>query len=164
MKWLLIGFIIIQVGINLAHSVTVFPFVHYGMFSERFRQPDSLAVFAVTVNGKLLQARDFRVHRWDMIQSPLAAAEVQAASRDFEFDREKTGNGLKMMGFFAGESWVAPQMRNDSGVAAGFPVWYQRYLSALLGYSVSKLRVEKVWYRWRAGQLQAYRTEIRINQ
>ena len=164
MKWLLIGFIIVQVGINLAHSVTAFPFVHYGMFSERFRQPDSLAVFAVTVNGKLLQARDFRVYRWDMIQSPLAAAEAQAVSRDFEFDREKTGEGLGQMGLGGVFSLVAPQMSNDGDLAAGFPVWYRQYLSGLLGYSVRQLRVEKVWYRWRAGQLQAYRTEIRINQ
>ena len=164
MKWLLIGFIIIQIGINLAHSVTVFPFVHYGMFSESFRQPDSLTVYQVTVNGKLLQARDFRVYRWDMIQSPLAASEAREASRDFAFDREKMGEGLQKIGLGGFFRTVEPQMRNDSADLAGFQTWYQRYLSGLLGYPVNSLRVEKVWYRWRAGQMQSCRTEIRINR
>jgi len=164
MKWLLIGFIIIQVGVDLAHSVTAFPFVHYGMFSEAFGRPDTLAVYAVTVNGKLLQASDFRVYRWDMIQSPLTASETQALSRDFAFDREKMAEGLRWVGMSGVFTAIAPRITNDTSVAASFPAWYRQYLSGLLGYPVHHLRVEKVWYRWRAGQMRPYSTEIRINQ
>ena len=88
MKWLLIGFIVLQVGVDLAHSVTAFPFVHYGMFSESFARPDSLAVFEITVDGKLLEARDFRVYRWDMVQVPLAGFEQQEFTHDFAFDKK----------------------------------------------------------------------------
>ena len=164
MKWLLISFIIIQVGVDLAHSVTAFPFVHYGMFSEVFGHPDPLTVYAVTVNGKLLQARDFRVYRWDMIQSPLEASEKQGVSRDFAFDREKMAEGLRWAGMGDIFGAAVPRITNDTTAAAAFPAWYTHYLSGLLGYSIHDLRVEKVWYRWEAGQMQAYRTEIRINQ
>src|SRR5579859_7751279 len=47
----LIGFFILQIGIDLAHSVTVFPFVHYGMFSESFSVHDSITLFGVSVVG-----------------------------------------------------------------------------------------------------------------
>jgi len=164
MKWLLISFIIIQVGVDLAHSVTAFPFVHYGMFSEVFSRPDTLAVYAVTINGKLLQAGDFRVYRWDMIQSPLEASEKQGVSRDFAFDREKMAEGLRKAGMGGVFTAIAPRIGNDTLVAAGFPAWYRQYLSGLLGYPIHNLRVDKVWYRWISGQMQPYRTEIRINQ
>src|ERR1700710_282373 len=39
--WVMIVFFVVQIGLDLAHSVTVFPFVHYGMFSESFHHPDS---------------------------------------------------------------------------------------------------------------------------
>ncbi|MBS1606869.1 MAG: hypothetical protein JST42_29710 [Bacteroidetes bacterium] len=164
MKWLLIGFIIIQVGVDLAHSVTAFPFVHYGMFSEKFGPPDSLAVYAVTVNDKLLQARDFSVYRWDMIQSPLEASEKQRVSRDFEFDREKMAAGFSRAGMTDVFTLVAPHLVNDKLVAEAFVSWYRQYLSGLLGHPVHTLRVEKVWYRWNAGRMQPYTKEIRINQ
>ncbi|WP_431216060.1 hypothetical protein ACQ86N_16310 [Puia sp. P3] len=92
MKWLLIGFIIIQVGIDLTHSVTVFPFVHYGMFSERFPRPDSLNVFEVSIDGRRLEPSEFRVYRWDMITGPLQAVDRLKSSDDFAFDRENSGN------------------------------------------------------------------------
>ncbi len=55
MKGLFIGFIILQIGIDLAHTATAFPFVHYGMYSlESFPSRDSMEVFQVTVDGRPL--------------------------------------------------------------------------------------------------------------
>jgi hypothetical protein len=163
MKWLFIGFIVIQVGVDLAHSVTAFPFVHYGMFSESFARPDSLAVYEVTVDGKLLLARDFRVYRWDMIQGPLAASEEQHISRDFEFDKEKMDAGLARVGGKQFFHSVSPLLNNSPSVEEEFADWYKQYLSGLLGHPVRSLRVEKAWYRYAGGRLVLLRKETRIN-
>jgi len=163
MKWLFIGFIFIQVGVDLAHSVTAFPFVHYGMFSESFARPDSLAVYEVTVDGKLLLARDFRVYRWDMIQGPLAASEEQLISRDFEFDKAAMRSGLSRIGVSGVFRLVSPGLDNAGSVGDRFAGWYKQYLSGLLGYPVRSLRVDKAWYRYAGGKLLLLRKETRIN-
>jgi hypothetical protein len=163
MKWLFIGFIIIQVGVDWAHSVTAFPFVHYGMFSESFARPDSLAVYEVTVDGKLLLARDFRVYRWDMIQGPLAASEARHISRDFEFDKAALRSGLSRIGASGIFRRVSPELDNAGSVGDRFAGWYKQYLSGLLGYSIRSLRVDRAWYRYAGGRLVLLRKETRIN-
>ena len=163
MKWLLIGFIVLQVGVDLAHSVTAFPFVHYGMFSESFARPDSLAVFEITVDGKLLEARDFRVYRWDMMQVPLAGFEQQQLTHDFAFDKDKLEAGFSFVGAAGLFQAVSPRLDNTGSVTAQFPGWYKAYLSGLLGRPIRTLRVDKVWYRYGNGQLQLLRKEPRIN-
>src|ERR1700761_388157 len=84
---LLAGFFVLQLLVDGARSVTLFPFIHFGMYSEPLPQPDSLPVFEVTVDGHRLQPSDYRVYRWDMIQAPLAAVEAQQKSGDFAEDR-----------------------------------------------------------------------------
>jgi hypothetical protein len=51
---LVAAFFLIQIAIDLGHSVTAFPFVHYAMFSESFSQPDSLLRYEVIVDGDRL--------------------------------------------------------------------------------------------------------------
>jgi hypothetical protein len=163
MKWLLIGFIIVQLAVDLAHSVTAFPFVHYAMFSGSFARPDSLSAFEVTVDDKRLEASDFRVYRWDMVQVPLAGFERQQLTHDFAFDKEKARDYL-----FGGRSGfvsktVLPQLDNDDSVTAHFPQWYKQYLSGLLGRPIHNLRVDKTWYRYAGGRLQLLRRKNWIN-
>jgi hypothetical protein len=145
---LLIGFFIIQVLFDLGHSVTALPFVHYGMFSESFASPDSLAVFEVTVNGRLLDAHDFSIDHWDMIQNPLGAFDRQTRSRDFAFDKERLRSGLHFIGAGSLYSLLAPNLDNTPAVAERFPGWYKTYLSRLIRQPIHALRVDKAWYRY----------------
>ncbi|HEY6900730.1 MAG TPA: hypothetical protein VI233_08815 [Puia sp.] len=163
MKWLLIGFLIIQLGVDLAHSVTLFPFMHYGMFSESFKQPDSLAVYRISINDKPLLAKDFRIGTWDMVQGPLQAFEQQQVTHDFSFDKQMMESGLAHIGAAGIFHWASPRLDNDRSVPTHFPSWYRQYLSRLLGSPVQHLRVDKVWYRYTGGELQSYRSETWIN-
>ena len=150
----MIVFFALQIGIDLAHSVTVFPFVHYGMFSESFSRPDSLKVFEVTVDGRRLESSSFRIYRWDMIQAPLMAFAQFRSSRDFAFDREKLHEYLQKAGMGAVYRQFEPQLINDPTVAAHFPQWYKSHLSSLLGYKIGRLKVDQSWYRYQNGRLQ----------
>ena len=162
MKGLFIGFIILQIGLDLAHSVTVFPFVHYGMYSESFPRPDSLEVFQVTADGRLLKPEELSPYRWDMVQTPLAAFEKKTRTEDFAFDKEKMGQGMRWAGLGAWYNRLKPNLDNTVGVES-FASWYKRYLEGLLGHPIESLRVEKRWYRWQEGRMQLIRQAAYIN-
>lgn len=154
MKGLFIAFIVVQIGLDLAHSVTAFPFVHYGMFSAAPHVPDSLPVFQITVNGRRLVQTDYRIYRWDMIEGPLTAFDRLKGTHDFAFDRQKLEEYLRHYRGGALYRLMQPHLENAPDIAERFPGWYRNYLGNLLGYAVNTLRVDKAWYTWREGQLQ----------
>jgi hypothetical protein len=150
MKPWIIGFFILQIAFDLAHSVTAFPIVHYGMFSQSFARPDTLTVFKVSVDGVALRAEDFRVYPWDMVQGPLEAAEKRALTNDFAADKARLGVIYKAL---------KPNLDNT----ADFVPWYKGYLGRLLGHPVGSLKVLRLRYHWSGGRMVLIQTENWIN-
>jgi hypothetical protein len=138
-------FFSLQIVLDLCHSVTAFPLVHYGMFSESFAAPDSLLRYEVVVDGRSLEPANFRIYRWDMIQGPLVAFDKQAATHDYLFDKERFRAALP--GIY---TRVAANLDNSPAVPADFPDWYRSYLSRLTGQPIHSLQVNKNWYRYTA--------------
>jgi len=161
--FLLIAFFLVQVAIDLAHSVTLFPFVHYGMYSEPFQRADSTEVFEVLVNGSPLLAKEHGIAEWDRIQAPLMARDKQSSTGDYAFDKEKTKEGLERVGMGKLYAAMAPRMDNDSALASQFPSWYRAYLAGLLDRPVRSLRVDRAFYRYDQGQYRLLRKEKWIN-
>jgi hypothetical protein len=139
---LVAAFFLIQIAIDLGHSVTAFPFVHYAMFSESFSQPDSLLRYEVIVDGDRLDPLGFRIYRWDMIQQPLAAFDRMTATDDFAPD--KSAFHATFPALYAR---VSDNLDNLPFPEARFPDWYANYLSALIGHSIRSVQVNRVWYR-----------------
>ncbi|MBS1660698.1 MAG: hypothetical protein JST68_06565 [Bacteroidetes bacterium] len=155
---IMIVFFTLQIGVDLVHSVTAYPFVHYGMFSESMARPDSLKVFEVTVDGRRLRAEDFRVYRWDMVQTPLSAFEEYRRSGDFAWDRTKVREGFDKAALGGLFARFGSHLTNAADVEIRFPAWYKSYLTRLLGHSIEKLQVDESWYRYRDGRLQLLHT------
>jgi len=162
MKRLLIGFFVIQILIDLSHSLTVAPFIHYAMYSERVARPDSLAVFEIVADGVPLRSADFRIYQWDVLQNALVAYEKQVNTTDFAFDRQKMSEGLQRVGAGALYKTLEINLTNAEGTASRFPLWYKTYLSGLLGHPIKTLEVDKVWYRYEPGGVHLLRKETRI--
>ncbi len=159
MKGLFICFIVLQIGIDCAHSVTFFPFVHYGMFSAIEPRPDSVRLYEIIVDGRRLAPDGMAIYRWDMVQTPLEAYDKQIATRDFAFDKDRLQKGMSWAGCGALYSVLKTNLDNKGH----FPSWYKSYLSGLLGHPIGSLRVEKAWYRWQNGRLLPMRKEPWIN-
>lgn len=159
MRALFIVFIALQVGIDLVHSVTFFPFTHYGMFSAVDPHPDSVQLFDITADGEHLQPSGFAIYRWDMVQTPLEAFEKQTLTHDYAFDKDRLQQGLQWIG--AGAVCTALKINLDN--TGDFTAWYKSYLGGLLGHPISKLRVDKAWYRWQDGRLLPVKKEPWIN-
>jgi hypothetical protein len=163
MNRLLIGFFLLQVIVDLAHSVTAFPFVHYGMFSESFTRPDTLTVYEITADGHLLQTADFSIYQWDLVQNALISHEKQVKTGDFAFDKEKISAGMRKVGMGGLYRLAAPNLDNAAGTADRFPDWYRTWLSGLTGHPIHTLRVDKASYRYSAGHLILLGKVNRIN-
>jgi hypothetical protein len=134
----MVAFFAIQIVIDLCHSLTAFPFVHYGMFSESFSAPKGLR-YEIVVDNRRLDAADFGIYRWDMIQQPLSAFDRQSETADFEFDRSR------FRATFPGiYSRLSGNLENASTVGAAFPDWYLGYLSRLLHQPIHSLQVRRV--------------------
>jgi hypothetical protein len=144
---LMAAFFLIQVTIDLAHSVTAYPFEHYGMFSESFPAPDSLSTFEIIADGRRLEAADFGIYRWDMIQQPLAAFDRQSRTADFAPDRSRIRTSFP--GIY---SRLSLNLENLPTVAAAFPDWYLGYLSRLLRRPIHSLRVNRCRYLFKQNQ------------
>jgi hypothetical protein len=144
------AFFLIQLSIDLAHSVTAFPFVHFGMFSASLPASDSLLIYEVTVNGQRLQPADYRIYRWDMIQQPLAAFDKQITTDDFIPDKQKFQSALP---------WIYQRAyaNLNNQTTNQFPSWYHDYLSRLTGQPIHSLQVTKIWYGQNHGQLMQLR-------
>ena len=158
-RLLFIAFIVLQTGIDLAHSVTFFPFVHYGMFSGVEPRPDTLQLYEVTVDGTRLQPAGMAVYRWDMVQTPLEAFDRQTATNDFAFDKDRLRQGLRWAGAGKIYSWLKTNLDNNGD----FPAWYKSYLSGLLGRPIRRVTVDKAWYRYSNGSLVPLKKEPWIN-
>lgn len=162
-RFLLIGFFAIQILVDLGHSVTAYPFVHYGMFSESVPQPDSLTVFTITADGQSLQPGDFTIYRWDQVQNPLLAFDRQVSTHDFAFDKEKLQKGMRFIGAGSLYPRLLPNLNNSEITTARFASWYKTYLSSLIGRPIHSLRVDKNWYRYDGAHFVLLKTDNRIN-
>jgi hypothetical protein len=159
MKWFVLAFFVVQIGFDLAHSVTAFPFVHYGMYSEKFPRPDSILVYRINVDGAVLRQADFSIYGWDMIQTPLAAEARREASGDYAFDKSQVLAGLQRVH----QAGLYNQLSANLDNHGNFVSWYKGYLGRLLGHSVEALSIEKTWWRWKDGRMQLLGTQNWIN-
>jgi len=159
MKWWIIGFFVLQIAFDLAHSVTAFPFVHYGMFSESFAQPDSILIYRIDVDGAPLQPANFSIYRWDQVQLPLAAAVKRQESQDYAFDKDKFRSGMTAVGL----SGIYNSLKANLDNHGDFTAWYKAYLGRLLGRPVGKLHIDKTWYRWKEGHMELIGTQNWLN-
>jgi|SRR5580658_329477 hypothetical protein len=139
---LVAAFFAIQVIVDLFQSVTAYPFEHYGMFSESYAAPDSLSTFEIIADGQPLDAADFGIYRWDMIQQPLAAFDRQSRTNDFAFDRSRIKAVFPCIYFR-----LSTNLENAPTVAAAFPDWYLNYLSRLLHHPIHSLQVNRCRYQ-----------------
>jgi hypothetical protein len=132
---IVVFFIVAQLIINYKKSFVVTPLFHYGMFSNPVLPPDSLQIFQVEVNGKLLQPLDFTPQQWDNIILPL----------NYFYITNKTNDTL----------WKKVckrvfRINNINTVAANYSLqvssnrfytWYQTQLQKILPNKITTIRI-----------------------
>ncbi|MDP9229673.1 MAG: hypothetical protein M3O67_03250 [Bacteroidota bacterium] len=139
-----------QVITDGLQSVTVFPFLHYGMFSESFNRKE-IEVFEITVNGRVLTANNYGILIWDLIHSPLSSFKKQISTNDFDEDKKALETKMKMVGLQKAFAVIAPNLSNSPRLRDTFPSWYKNYLTKLLHNKVLTLQVNILSYTYKNG-------------
>lgn len=148
--WKVVFFLFaIQLIIDCAGSVTAFPFLHYGMFSESLKSNEkNIQAFEIITNGEKIAAADFGILTWDIIQSPLISFQQQTNTNDFSFDKKAMQQCLKMIGLEKALFAVKNNLDNKPQAGKLFPVWYKSHLSGLLGYKIETLEINVLHYQY----------------
>jgi hypothetical protein len=133
-----------QVLCDLLGSVTVFPIVHYGMYSQPIVVSDQYQSYELVVNGKVLEGSDYRIHLWENILAPLQ--DVDRISNTTDFQDEK--NTIERIFYFLGMQELGLTLRNRMDNmpfdAHLFGQHYKKYLSEVLGIPISNLKVFRI--------------------
>ncbi len=130
---IVVFFIVAQLVINYKKGFVVTPMYHYGMFSSPAKQPDSLQIFQVEVNGKLLQPLDFTPQQWDNVILPL----------NYFYNTTSDTSWKKVCrGVF--------RITNTNALAANYSIqlttskfynWYQTQLQQILPSKIASIRI-----------------------
>lgn len=143
-------FFFFQIIIDCLHTVTIFPFLHYGMFSQVYTTRE-VNVFEIKANERILSGQDFGILTWDLIHSPLNSFKKQITTKDFSFDKKVIKKGIEKTGLKKPGLTASHNLDNSQHVIRDFPLWYKGFLAKLLHQTVNKLQVSILRYRYEDG-------------
>ncbi len=162
--WLILGCFAIQIFTNLNSSLTAFPFLHYGMFSEKINYQAYYETFQIEVDGQLLKGSDFSIQDWEMLQSPLLIHHQIQQNNDFEKDKMYIHFFLAKLGLSAIDDLMKPHLNNTKLSPTEYNRYYKNYIEKVLGKSITQLEVKLCYFAYRdnAYQLLSKKTIVHI--
>ena len=141
-----------QIACDLAGSVTFFPILHFGMYSEVAVRPESYKTFELVVDGQKLRPLDFRIHLWETICKPLYIYNKIEDTNDFEKDKGYIKKGLSVIGFHQLYAKIESNLSNVGEDKKSFTLRYKKHLSQILDKPVFHLDVFQNEYHYRNGR------------
>ncbi len=119
-----------QLFINYKRGLVFSPFFHYGMFSEVIRVKNQYTVSEVSVNGKLLAAKDYSPAVWDDIMQPVELFyHQQMSSNQWQVDIHR------LLPFADSLKFVNSLSESD------FKKWYRLHLQPVLKQPVDSVQI-----------------------
>lgn len=138
--WFLIVliFALCQLFINYKQGIAITPFYHYGMYSKKAENIDSIELYAIKINGKILQPFHFSAQEWDKLMLPVNEyCNVQKHNNDlFSKDIKRILNKLNLT---ADSSNFNVQKQPES-----FLIWYKHYASNIISTPITNLEIDKI--------------------
>lgn len=149
---------------DIAGSVTIFPVVHYGMYSQPMVGSNQYQSYELVVNGKVLNGSDYRIHLWENILAPLY--DVDRISNTIDFHDEK--NTIERVFYFLGMEELGVTLRNRMDNvpydAHMFGQHYKKYLSGVLGITISNLKVFRLVSNYADGGYFKVQKELLVHE
>lgn len=129
-------FIIVQLAMDVRHDIALSPVYHYGMYSEIIAPQAKYVLPVITVNGRMLRARDFTPQQWDKIFFTIELFHKQQAWNSSQWNTD-----IKRL-LHVTDS--CKYINNTS--EAQFNEWYKNYLQTILHKNVDSVRVDFAEY------------------
>jgi hypothetical protein len=138
---IIILFFLIQFAVNLSSSVTCFPFLHYGMFSEQKEKQTVYATYQIEVDGEILNGMNMSVQSWEILQTPLSVLDNYILSTDNEKDKLYTHFFLKKFGLKKFDEGLGLNLDNPYYSDDAFSVYYKGFLEKILSKNIQHFKV-----------------------
>jgi len=130
--WLVILFAAFQLINNIRQDVAFSPVYTYGMYSQVIKPQKKYVIPEITVNGALLQTKNFTPQQWDKIIQPVAIFQKQS-----EWNRAEFNFYIRRLLHIEDSSHYTNRLSQ-----AGFNDWYKQYLAAILHANISSLSLQ----------------------
>jgi hypothetical protein len=129
-------FITAQLALNIRRDVSITPVYHYGMYSKVILPETRYSVTEITVNNRLLQAKDFTPWQWDRISQPAVLWSTQKEWNSYEWHTDIS----RLLHVKDSTKYI------NSLTQPGFDSWYKNYLQQMLGKKIDSVRIDVVDY------------------
>ena len=126
---LLLLFATFQIINNIRQDVAFSPVYTYGMYSQVIKPQKKYIVPEISVNGNLLETKNFTPQQWDKIILPVLLFSKQEAWNRFEFD-----SYIRRLLQIEDSSFYINKLSK-----AQFDEWYKKYLSEIIHLDISNL-------------------------
>jgi hypothetical protein len=138
-KWwfaVIVLFIAVQLIMDAKQGASISPVYHYGMYSAVMLPQKQYAVMEITVNGRLLQTKNFTPYQWDKITLPLSLFGTQQSWNAQVFNAD-----IKRLLHFADSAKYVNTLS-----PAQFNTWYKNYLGQVLNQKIYSVTIATVPY------------------
>ena len=131
-------FALCQIFINYKQGIVITPLYHYGMYSKKVESIDSIELYAVKINGKVLQPFQFSAQEWDKLMLPVHQyCKIEKHNNDlFSKDIKRILNRLYLT---ADTSNFIVRKQPET-----FLNWYKNYASTIISAPITNLEINKI--------------------
>jgi hypothetical protein len=134
-------FFLIQIIVNLNGSLTAFPFLHFGMFSEKIELKPSYQTYQIEVDNQVLNGMDYGIHEWEIMNTPIMIKENIKTSNDFEKDKVFIHFFLEKFGLNFFSQAISENLNNPIWSDQTFNINYKNYLEKVLKKKIGHVKV-----------------------
>lgn len=142
-----------QLFINLKRGMTATPFLHYGMYSQKFHLPKEIQVWEVYIDNKRLELSELSAKNVDNIIEPARIFYSNQSSRElYETTIKRILAFLKMS---------AAEKEFDTDIATqAFQEWFKTRLQNILNKNISNIKVYQNTYAVNDTSLAKIQTQL----
>lgn len=138
---LIVLFATAQITNNIRQDIAFSPIYQYGMYSEYISPKDTLGVYEITVNGKLLQTKNFSPQGWDKIVLPIRYYANSTCNNSGIYYTDIQRLLQKIYITTDSSNFIFPF---DKYL---FLKWYQPYLSSIINEKIDSMQINYVLYK-----------------
>jgi hypothetical protein len=138
---LIFVFFLLQIMVNLNGSLTAFPFLHFGMFSDKIALKPTYQTYQIEVDGEVINGMDYGIHEWEIMQTPLMIKENISVSNDFEKDKMFIHFFLEKLGLRFFNQAITENLNNQIVSEQTFQINYKKYLEKVLNKKIKYVKV-----------------------
>lgn len=129
-----------QLFINYKRGIVITPLYHYGMYSRKATMPNTIELYEIVINGKVLQPFHFSSQKWDKFILPI--------EEYCKMEKHNNDLFLKEINRVLHKVSFVPNSKNFmiEKTPNQFLAWYKKYTSKIISIPINQIEIHKSIY------------------